>query len=168
MSSEPQESDPGVEDGAGEESPRLTIALPEGCENVSDAIVTNREMLREPGEHGLATDEEITHLSEAIESVSGNVEAVSARCEDQGSEIEEIQATVEQQGQRIEDRDSEIDELRTIVEQQRERIGEQESEVADLRRTVDRQQKQIDELQSTVTQLMEILGTDADWETFES
>ena len=66
MSSEPHDSNPGVEqDGAGEhpeetvDSPALTIALPDGCESVSDAIVTNREMLREPQEHGLATDEDI-------------------------------------------------------------------------------------------------------------
>jgi chromosome segregation ATPase len=132
MSSEPHESNPGVEqDGAAEhpeegvESPALTIALPDGCESVSDAIVTNREMLREPQDHGLATDEDIVHLSEAIEGLSGTVEEVS-------QQYEESQETV-----------------------------------SELRDTVERQQEQIDELQSMVSSLADILGTEAEWDTFE-
>ncbi|PSQ59923.1 MAG: hypothetical protein BRD23_03265 [Halobacteriales archaeon SW_9_67_25] len=104
---EPDDSDssqPPVEDS---ESQPLTIALPDGSASVSDAIVTHREMLIEPQEHGLATDEEITHLSEA------------------------------------------------------------RSQISELQETVERQQRQIEELQSTVTSLAEILGTEAEWQTFD-
>lgn len=137
MSSEPRESSTGPEqDGAVEsdadapsgdatDSHALTIALPEGCENVSDAIVTNREMLREPQEHGLATEQDITHLSEAIEGLSGKVEGVS-------NEYDETQDTV-----------------------------------AELQSVVERQQRQIEELQSMVTSLTDILGTEAEWQTFD-
>ncbi len=106
-------------------APALTLALPDGSESVSDAIVTNREMLREPQEHGLATDQDITHLSKAMEGLSSSVEEV--KHEHEKSE-------------------SEIDELRAVVERQRQ---------------------QIDELQSMVTSLADILGTEAEWDTFE-
>lgn len=127
MSSESQESSPGVEQDEPTESdrsPALTIALPDGCESVSDAIVTNREMLREPEEHGLATARDITHLSEAMEGLTTNVEEV------------------------------------------RSRHDETRSEVTELRNVVEQQQRQVDELQSMVAQLMDILGTEAEWETF--
>lgn len=135
MSSEPQESNPNVEqDGAAEtdnespteaKTPALTIALPDGCESVSDAIVTNREMLREPANHGLATDQDITHLSEAMEGLSASVEEV------------------------------------------RHKHDENESDVTELQNLVERQQQQIDELQSMVASLADILGTEAQWETFD-
>lgn len=134
MSSEPAESNADIEQGDEDhESERppagasggLTIALPEGCTSVSDAIVTNREMLREPQDHGLATEEDITHLSEAIEGLSGDVQAVSGQCEEANSTVADLQ---------------------TVVEQQR---------------------RQIEELQSMVTSLADILGTEAEWQTFD-
>lgn len=137
MSSQPQEPSPDTDhDGAAENedepsaegttaSHALTITLPEGSENVSDAIVTNREMLREPQDHGLATEQDITHLSEAIEGLSGKVEGVS-------NEYDETQDTV-----------------------------------AELQSVVERQQRQIEELQSMVTSLTDILGTEAEWQTFD-
>jgi len=145
MSSEPRESNPDVEQDEHTESehsansPALTIALPDGCESVSDAIVTNREMLREPQDNGLATEEDITHLSEAMEGLSTKVERVDNQHEESRSDV---------------------DELQNIVEQQRQQIDEQLHQL-------DQQQQQIDELQSMVTQLMDILGTDAEWETFD-
>jgi chromosome segregation ATPase len=137
MSSEPKESSHGTEqnrstrsDGDpsgtdGAESQRLTIALPDGSESVSDAIVTHREMLIEPKEHGLATDEEIVHLSEAMETLSEDVEEVTQQYADSQSQTDE------------------------------------------LRERVKRQQRQIDELRSAVTSLAQILGTEAEWETFD-
>ncbi|MEF8826707.1 MAG: hypothetical protein V5A27_10285 [Halapricum sp.] len=136
MSSEPKESSPNVEqDGSAEsdsnpppedttDSPALTIALPDGSESVSDAIVTNREILREPQKHGLATDQEITHLSEAMEGLSTDVEEASHKYDENRSDVAELQNLVEQQ------------------------------------------QRQIDELQSMVASLADILGTEAEWETF--
>jgi chromosome segregation ATPase len=137
MSSEPEKSSPDIEQDAstesdGEphsespaESPTLTLTLPDGSESVSDAIVANREMLREPQENGLATEQDITHLSEAMEALSTEVDEV-------GTQSEETQSTV--------------DELKTVVKQQ---------------------QRQIDELQSMVASLTDILGTEADWQTFD-
>ena len=122
---EPDDSDssqPPVEDS---ESQPLTIALPDGSTSVSDAIVTHREMLIEPQEHGLATDEAITHLSEAMEKLWDDIEATTEESEETRSQISELQETVE------------------------------------------RQQRQIEELQSTVTSLAEILGTEAEWQTFD-
>jgi len=138
MSSESQEPNPSAEaeetpDGDGNpaagdapNAPALTIALPDGSESVSDAIVTNREMLREPQDHGLATGQDITHLSKAMEGLSSSVEEVKHEHE------------------------------------------ETESEVAELRAVVERQRQQIDELQSMVTSLADILGTEAEWDTFDA
>jgi len=117
------DSDPAT--GEATDAPALTIALPDGSESVSDAIVANREMLREPQEHGLATDQDITHLSKAMEGLSSSVEEVTHKHD------------------------------------------ENESEVAELRETVEQQRRQIDELQSMVTSLADILGTEAEWNTFE-
>ena len=117
------DGEPDVEDTTS--APALTLALPDGSESVSDAIVTNREMLREPQEHGLATDQDITHLSKAMEGLSSSVEEVKHEHEKSESEIDE------------------------------------------LRETVERQRQQIDELQSMVTSLADILGTEAEWDTFE-
>lgn len=132
MSSEPTDSNPNVEQEDTRESTEdaansrgLTIALPEGSTSVSDAIVTNREMLREPREHGLATEEDITHLSEAMEGLSAKVQTATANSHETKSTVEELQAVVEQQ------------------------------------------RRQIEELQSMVASLADILGTEAEWETFE-
>lgn len=137
MSSETAEASPSVEqEGAAEsdttpqtdetgDSHALTITLPDGSESVSDAIVTHREMLREPREHGLATDQEITHLSEAMEALSADVEEVNRQ------------------------------------------YDANQSTVTDLREVVEQQQRQITELRSMVTSLAEILGTEAEWDTFD-
>lgn len=136
MSSERQESPRGVEQDAGEsethaattdtpESQPLTITLPDGSASISDAIVTHREMLIEPQEHGLATSEEITHLSEAMEQLSDDIDGT---------------------GEQYEEAHSQISALQDIVDQQ---------------------QQQINELESVVSSLAEILGTEAEWQTFD-
>ncbi|MFP8958013.1 hypothetical protein ACLI4Y_14915 [Natrialbaceae archaeon A-CW3] len=106
------------------ETQPLSITLPDGSENVADAIVTHREMLTDPHEHGLATDEDISHLSEAMETFSGRFKKTS---------------------QQYDETQSEIDELQNLVEQQ---------------------QQQINELQSVIISLADILGTEAEWTTF--
>ncbi|MBB6646399.1 hypothetical protein [Halobellus ruber] len=134
--SAPADSDP--TDDTPDASP-LQIALPDGSASVSDAIVTHREMLREPQDHGLATDQEITHLSEAMESLSADIQETTQQHDESRSRIEDL-----------EDR----------VEAQQERIGEYEE-------LVEAQQQQIDELQSMVSSLAGILGTDTEWQTFD-
>jgi chromosome segregation ATPase len=165
MSSKTPESNPDTEqdqptDSDGpqptEEAPDanpLQIALPDGSASVSDAIVTHREMLRDPQEHGLATEQDVTHLSEAIESLSANITETSQQHDESRSQIEELQDVVKQQRQQL-------DEFQDVVEQQRDQIEE-------LQDTAERQRGQIDELQSMVASLAGILGTETEWETFE-
>ncbi|SEA06814.1 hypothetical protein SAMN04488065_1673 [Haloplanus vescus] len=87
----------------------LTIALPDGSESVSEAILSHRQMLANPDEHGLASASAATDLREAVEEVSasvpdeldaelaqleGAVDDVEERLDRQAREIEELQATV--------------------------------------------------------------------------
>lgn len=132
----------------------LQIALPDGSESVSDAIVTHREMLREPQDHGLATEQDITHLSEAMESLSADVQETSRAHEESRSRLEDQEDRLEQQHQRIA-------ELEQLVDQQHQQIE-------DLEDLVDRQHQQIDELRSMVSSLAGILGTDTEWQTFDN
>lgn len=83
------------------DSEGLKIALPEGSESVSDAIVAHREMLNDPENNGLATEEDITHLSEAVNSLSGEVSELSQHHEERESDIVELRGLVEQQQEQI-------------------------------------------------------------------
>ncbi len=94
----------------------LTIALPEGSQSVSDAILAHREMLRTPEEHGLATDQEITHLSEAIEGLSEDLTEANQQYDGVQSDVAELQDVVEQQQEQI-------DELRSAVTSLAEILG---------------------------------------------
>ncbi|MFC7096546.1 hypothetical protein [Halobaculum marinum] len=119
------QTDDAAQGGDVAESPGMTIPLPEGSTSVSDAIVTNREMLRDPENHGLATDGDIENLSGAMESLSAKVERVNHQHEDGAARLTELEELAE------------------------------------------RQQQQIDELQSMVSSLVDILGTEAEWTTFD-
>jgi chromosome segregation ATPase len=109
---EPDDTDP--TDGTPDANP-LQIALPDGSASVSDAIVTHREMLREPQDHGLATEQDITHLSEAIESLSANIAETSQQHDESRSEIEELQDVVAQQRQQIDELQSMVASLAGIL-----------------------------------------------------
>ncbi len=93
----------------------LTITLPEGSQSVSDAILAHREMLRTPEEHGLATAQEITHLSEAIEGLSEDVTEVSQEYDGTEAEVAELQDVVKQQQQQIEELRSAVTSLAEIL-----------------------------------------------------
>ena len=163
MSSDAAESSTDAEQGGSQDSETvvpesassqpLTIALPEGSQSVSDAILTHREMLRDPEEHGLATEQDVTHLSEAIESLSANISETNQKHDESRSQIDDLQNVVEQQR-------GQIDDLQDVAEQQRGQID-------DLQSVVEQQRGQIDELQSMVTSLAGILGTETEWDTFE-
>ncbi|WP_415378908.1 hypothetical protein [Halosimplex sp. TS25] len=128
MSSKPTNSNAGTEqdqaaESDGESSSEdaaasngLKIALPEGSESVSDAIVTHREMLREPDQHGLATDEDITHLSEAMEKYSEAVDDINQQYDETDSDIAELQEVVQHQ-------QAQIDELQSMVTSLAEILG---------------------------------------------
>ena len=99
------------QDQSADETPEanpLQIALPDGSASVSDAIVTHREMLRDPEEHGLATEQDVTHLSEAIESLSANISETNQKHDESRSQIDDLQSVVEQQR-------GQIDELQSMV-----------------------------------------------------
>ncbi len=115
--SEPDHDQPAETDGAesGQTQP-LTIALPDGSESVSDAILSHREMLHAPGDHGLATAQEITHLSEALSSLSTDVEETADRYEQSQTDITELRETVARQN-------TEIRELRSVVDSLAEILG---------------------------------------------
>lgn len=121
----PEKSDKTPKADDANDSPALTISLPDGSTSVADAVVTNREMLCNPQDHEIATEEDITHLSEGMESLSTKVEKTNRKYEESQSRVTELEEVVEQQ------------------------------------------QRQIDELQSMVTSMAEILGTEAEWHTFD-
>ena len=93
----------------------LTITLPDGSESVSDAILSHREMLRAPEEHGLATDQEITHLSEAFEALSADVEENSQQCDESQAELTELRTLVEQQRRQIDELQAAVTSLAGIL-----------------------------------------------------
>jgi peptidoglycan hydrolase CwlO-like protein len=93
----------------------LTITLPDGSESVSDAILSHREMLRAPQEHGLATDQEITHLSEAVEALSADVEETSEQSDESQAELAELRSLVEQQRRQIDELQAAVTSLAGIL-----------------------------------------------------
>ena len=97
------------------EASPLQIALPDGSESVSDAIVTHREMLREPQDNGLATAQDITHLSEALESLSGDIQETSQQHDQSQSRIAELEDLVETQQRQIDELQSMVTSLAEIL-----------------------------------------------------
>lgn len=97
------------------EASPLQIALPDGSESVSDAIVTHREMLREPQDNGLATAQDITHLSEALESLSGDIQETGQQHDESQSRIAELEDLVETQQQQIDELQSMVTSLAGIL-----------------------------------------------------
>ena len=93
----------------------LQITLPDGSASVSDAIVTHREMLREPQDHGLATAQDITHLSEAMESLSADITETSREHDESRSEIEELREVVATQREQIDELQSMVASLAGIL-----------------------------------------------------
>jgi len=103
----------------------LTIDLPDGTASIAEAISAHREMLHNPAENGLAADEDISHLSEAVGDLSQN------------------------------------------LQQSKQNQQKTDSQVTELERTVAHQQRQIQELHAVVESLMDILGTETEWDSFE-
>jgi chromosome segregation ATPase len=123
MSSKPADSNPDAEQDESDSNPAadtpdadpLQIALPDGSESVSDAIVTHREMLREPQDHGLATEQDITHLSEAMESLSADVQETTRQHDESRSRIEDLEDLVETQQRQIDELQSMVTSLAGIL-----------------------------------------------------
>lgn len=111
----PAESDDDSSATDAGESSVLTLNLPEGSASVSEAIITHREMLNHPQDHGLATDEDITHLSEAMETLSADVDEVDTQYDENQSDIEDIKEVVERQHRQIEELQSMVTSLAEIL-----------------------------------------------------
>jgi len=109
-----ESADEGPE-GALTEARPLTIELPDGSASVSDAILSHREMLRAPEEHGLATDEDITHLSEAMDTLSTEIEETGQESEETREEVAELRETVERQRRQIDELQATVDSLAEIL-----------------------------------------------------
>ena len=103
------------DDGALTDPSPLTIELPDGSSSVSEAILAHREMLRAPSEHGLATDEDVTHLSEAAETLSTKIQEADRRGEETQSEVETLRETVTRQHRQIEELRATVDSLAEIL-----------------------------------------------------
>lgn len=104
-----------TDDGALTDPSPLTIELPDGSSSVSEAILAHREMLRAPSEHGLATDEDVTHLSEAAETLSTKIQEADRRGEETESEVETLRETVARQHRQIEELRATVDSLAEIL-----------------------------------------------------
>jgi len=119
MSSEPADSDqadsPIESTDSVPDAQPLTIKLPDGSESVSDAILAHREMLHAPEEHGLATSEDITHLSEGMETLSTELSETGQAHEETQAEVEQLRATVERQREQIDELQSAVTSLAEIL-----------------------------------------------------
>ncbi len=93
----------------------LKIKLPDGSESVSDAILSHREMLQAPEDNGLATSEEITHLTEAIESLSTEVQETGQQLDGTQTEVDEVKDAVANQQKQIEELQSAVNSLAEIL-----------------------------------------------------
>jgi hypothetical protein len=95
----------------------LTITLPDGSESVSEAILSNRQMLTNPSENGLASAEETTEAREAIETLSEEIP------EDLQGEVETLRGSIEGMTARLDRHERRIDELQETVQSLGEILG---------------------------------------------
>lgn len=95
----------------------LTITLPDGSESVSEAILSNRQMLRNPSEHGLVSTDEADEAREAIEALSAEIP------EDLQGDLETLSASIEGMTARLDRHERRIAELQDTVESLAEILG---------------------------------------------
>jgi hypothetical protein len=95
----------------------LTITLPDGSESVSEAILSHRQMLTNPSEHGLVSTDEADEAHEAIEALSEEIP------EDLQGELETLSASIEGMTARLDRHERRIAELQDTVESLAEILG---------------------------------------------
>lgn len=93
---------------SGEVEP-LTIGLPDGSESVSEAILSHRQMLTNPSEHGLVAASEAEDVQE---TVAGLAEEVPDDLQD---ELVELETSVGELAGRLDRQERQIGELRATV-----------------------------------------------------
>ena len=95
----------------------LTIALPDGSESVSEAILSHRQMLTNPDDHGLVSASETKAVREAVDQLAEDVP------DELAGELDELGASVETLTDRVDQQQRQIRELRATVTSLAEILG---------------------------------------------
>ncbi|MFB6101905.1 MAG: hypothetical protein ABEJ73_05010 [Haloplanus sp.] len=95
----------------------LTIGLPDGSESVSEAILSHRQMLTNPSEHGLVSTAEAEEVQETVERLSDEVP------DDLQEEMQTLETSVDELGERLDRQQRQIQELRDTVASLAEILG---------------------------------------------
>jgi len=95
----------------------LTITLPDGSESVSEAILSNRRMLTNPGEHGLVSASELEEVRDALDTLSTEVS------DDLREEVSTLETSLDGVEERLDRQDRRIEELRDTVASLAEILG---------------------------------------------
>ena len=125
MSSDPAEStdenarqhseQPDTEVETDAASSPLTIDLPDGSASIAEAIHTHREMLHNPSENGLAADEDISHLSEAVGDLSQKLQQSTKKRQEADATVDELERTVSHQQRQIQELHAVVESLLDIL-----------------------------------------------------
>ena len=82
----------------------LSIRLPDGSESVSEAILSHRQMLTNPGEYDLASAETVADMRETIARLTEDVPpGLRSDLQTLESSLEEVISQLEQQQQQIDE-----------------------------------------------------------------
>ncbi|ERG96498.1 hypothetical protein [Haloquadratum walsbyi] len=93
-----------IVDTSGSTAEPLSIRLPDGSESVSEAILSHRQMLTNPGEYDLASAETVADMRETIARLTEDVPpGLRSDLKTLESSVEEVISQLEQQQQQIEE-----------------------------------------------------------------
>jgi len=99
----------GSESALSGEAEPLTIGLPDGSESVSEAILSHRQMLTNPSEHGLVAASEAEDVQETVAELAEEVP------DDLQDELVELETSVGELAGRLDRQERQIGELRATV-----------------------------------------------------
>jgi len=101
----------------------LTIDLPDGTANIAEAIRANRDVLHNPSENGLAADEDISHLSEAVGDLSQKLQQSKQKRQEAEAKRQETESRVDELEMTVAHQQRQIQELRSVVESLMDILG---------------------------------------------
>ncbi|MFW6320734.1 MAG: hypothetical protein ACOC0Z_02695 [Halohasta sp.] len=93
----------------------LTIDLPNGSASVAEAIQAHGEVLQNPSENGLAAEEDISHLSEAVGELSQKLQQSTKKRQEAESKVDELERTVSHQQRQLQELHSVVESLMDIL-----------------------------------------------------
>lgn len=108
-----EQTDTELDTGAA--SSPLTIDLPDGSASIAEAIHTHRDILHNPSENGLAADEDISHLSEAVGDLSQKLQQSTQQRQEVDATVDELEMTVAHQQRQIQELHAVIESLMDIL-----------------------------------------------------